>query len=79
MVVKLVIDDEWSGCQSGDQLETWVCHYMNDLSAVRSIGSWNLSSSFLETFAWTADFNPHTVHQTIAQTWIHLHGLARDY
>ena len=52
---------------------------MNDLSAVRSIGSWNLSSGFLQTFAWTADFNPHTVQQTVAQTWIRLHGLAREY
>ncbi|MCI08844.1 NADPH:quinone oxidoreductase-like, partial [Trifolium medium] len=29
--------------------------------------------------AWTADFNPHTVQHTIAQTWIRIHGLAREY
>jgi len=48
----------------------------DDLSAVRSIGAWNLSSGFLRTFAWTVDFNPRKVQQTIVQTWIHLHGLA---
>jgi hypothetical protein len=53
--------------------------FLDDLSAIRSIGSWNLSPGFLRTFAWTADFNPHTVQHTIAQTWIRIHGLAREY
>jgi len=39
----------------------------------------DLSSGFLRTFAWAADFNPHEVQQTIALTWIRLHGLAREY
>jgi hypothetical protein len=52
---------------------------LDDLSAIRSIGSWNISSGFLRTFAWKADFNPHTVQHTIAQTWICINGLAREY
>lgn len=52
---------------------------LDDLSAVRSTGVWNLSSGFLQTFAWTADFNLRKVQQTIAQTWIRLHGHAREY
>jgi len=40
---------------------------LDDLSAVRSIRAWNVSSGFLQTFAWTTDFNPHKVQQTIAQ------------
>ncbi|KAK2360275.1 hypothetical protein QL285_085560 [Trifolium repens] len=52
---------------------------LDDLSAVRSIGFWNLSPGLLRTFAWSADFNPHNVQPSNAQTWIHIHGLAREY
>jgi len=56
-----------------------ICKILLHWQCIRPIGSWNLSSGFLRTFAWTANFNPHTVQQTVAQTWIHLHGLAREY
>lgn len=52
---------------------------MDDLNAVRSLGFWNLSPGLLRTFAWSADFNPYTVQPTNAQTWIRIHGLAREY
>jgi hypothetical protein len=52
---------------------------LDDLSAVRSIGFWNLSPGLLRTFAWSADFNPHNVQPSNAQTWIRIHGLAREY
>ncbi|GAU30141.1 hypothetical protein TSUD_360340 [Trifolium subterraneum] len=52
---------------------------LDDLCAIISIGSWNLSPGFLRTFGWTTDFNPHNVQHTIAQTWIRIHGLAREY
>lgn len=69
----------WSMVPLGNGSFEFVFTSLNDLCAVRSIGSWNLSPGFLKTFAWTADFNPQTVQQTVAQTWIHLHGLAREY
>jgi hypothetical protein len=69
----------WSMAPLGKGYFEFVFSSLDDLSAVRSIGSWNLSPGFLRTFAWTADFNPHKVQQTIAQTWIRLHGLSREY
>jgi len=39
---------------------------LDDLSAVRSIGSWNLALCLLRTFAWPVDFNPQTVQQANA-------------
>ncbi|GAU51552.1 hypothetical protein TSUD_414150 [Trifolium subterraneum] len=50
-----------------------------DLSAVRSIGFWNLSPGLLRTFDWSADFNRFTVQPNNAQVWICIHGLAREY
>ncbi|GAU50339.1 hypothetical protein TSUD_243170 [Trifolium subterraneum] len=35
----------------------------------------SLGKGFLRTFVWTADFNPHSVQHTIAQTWIRIHAL----
>lgn len=69
----------WSMVPLGNGYFEFVFTPLNDLCVVRSIGSWNLSSGFLRTFAWTADFNTHTMQQTVAQTWICLHGLAREY
>ncbi|AES72172.1 DUF4283 domain protein [Medicago truncatula] len=65
----------WSMAPLGNGYFEFVFTSLNDLCDVRSIGSSNLSPDFLSTFAWTADFNPHTVQQTVAQTWIHLHGV----
>jgi len=69
----------WSMALLGKGYFEFVFSSLDDLSAVRSIGAWNLSPGFLRTFGWTADFNPHKVQQTIAQTWIRLHGLFREY
>jgi len=66
----------WSMAPLGKGYFEFVFSSLDDLSAVRSIGSWNLSLDFLRTFAWTVDFNPHKVQQTISQTWIRLHGLS---
>jgi len=52
---------------------------LDDLSVVRSVGSWNLSSGLLRTFSWTLDFNPLTMQQTTAQTWVRVHGLVSEY
>jgi hypothetical protein len=52
---------------------------LDDLSAGRSIGSWNLEPGLLKTFAWTADFNPHTMQHTYAQRWICIRGLTHEY
>jgi len=30
-------------------------------------------------FSWTPYFNPLTLQQTTAQTWVRIHGLAREY
>ncbi|KAK2442246.1 hypothetical protein QL285_013459 [Trifolium repens] len=69
----------WSMVSLGKGYFEFIFSSLDDLSAIRSIGSWNLSPGFLRTFAWTADFNPHIVQHTIAQTWIRIHGLAREY
>jgi hypothetical protein len=69
----------WSMVSLGKGYFEFVFSSLDDLSVVRSIGAWNLSPGDLRTFAWTINFNPHKVQQTIAQTLILLHGLSREY
>ncbi|GAU50241.1 hypothetical protein TSUD_194760 [Trifolium subterraneum] len=66
-------------CLKGKGYFEFIFSSLDDLSAVRSIGFWNFSLGLLRTFAWSADFNPYTVPPTNAQTWIRIHGLAREY
>lgn len=46
---------------------------------VLAVGSWNLSSSILRTFAWTKDFVPASMKMTKAQCWVRIHGLPMEY
>ncbi|GAU37091.1 hypothetical protein TSUD_395130, partial [Trifolium subterraneum] len=72
-------NEEWSMVSLGKGYIEFIFSSLDDLSAVRSIGFWNLSPGLLRTFAWSADFNPFTVQPTNAQVWIHIHGLAHEY
>ncbi|XP_045802224.1 uncharacterized protein LOC123895782 [Trifolium pratense] len=72
-------NEQWSMVSLGKGYFEFIFSSLDDLSVVRSIGFWNLSSGLLRTFAWSADFNPFTVQPTNAQIWIRIHGLAREY
>lgn len=69
----------WSMASLGKGYYEFEFSSLDDLSAVRSVGSWNLSPGLLRMFSWTPDFNPFTMQQTTAQTWVRIHGLAREY
>ncbi|GAU43589.1 hypothetical protein TSUD_27910 [Trifolium subterraneum] len=49
---------------------------MQDLKE-RILKFWKTNEQW--TFAWSADVNPYTAQPTNAQTWIRIHGLAREY
>jgi hypothetical protein len=52
---------------------------LEDVRRVRSVPSWNLNPGFLKFFAWTKDFNPKMQHNTSAQVWVKIFGLAQEY
>jgi hypothetical protein len=52
---------------------------LEDVRRVRSVPSWNLNPGFLKLFVWTKDFNPRMQHNTSAQVWVRLYGLAQEY
>jgi hypothetical protein len=72
-------NEQWSIVSLGKGYYEFIFSSLDDLSAVRSLGFWNLSPGLLMTFAWSVDFNPFTAQPTDAQTWIRIHGLAREY
>jgi len=69
----------WSMASLGKGYFEFEFSSLDDLSTVRSVGSWNISPGLLRTFSWTPDFNPLTMQQTTTQTWVRIHGLAREY
>jgi len=69
----------WSMVSPGKGYFEFIFSSLDDLRAARSIWSWNLAPGLLRTFVWTTDFNPHTVQQANALTWIHIHGLLCEY
>jgi len=46
-----------------------------EFSSLDDLSAWNLSPGLLRTFSWTPDFNPLTMQQTTAQTWVRIMGL----
>jgi len=52
---------------------------VEDVRRVRSISSWNLSPGLVKIFAWSKDFNPRNQHNSSAQVWVKIYGLAQEY
>jgi hypothetical protein len=69
-------NEEWSMVSLGKGFFEFIFSSLYDLSAVRSLGFWNLSPILLRTFVWSADFKTYIVQPTNAQIWIRTHGVA---
>jgi hypothetical protein len=70
---------KWGITSLGKGFYEFVFSKLEDVQKVRSAGSWSLNPGLLKLFAWSSDFNPNVQHQTSAQVWVKIHGLAQEY
>ncbi|MCI08339.1 pectin acetylesterase, partial [Trifolium medium] len=70
---------KWGVFSLGKGFYEFIFSSLEDVRRVRSVASWNLSSGLLKLFAWSNDFNPKAQHNSSAQVWVKIYGLAQEY
>jgi hypothetical protein len=70
---------KWGIISLGKGFYEFTFSSLEDVKRVRSIPSWNINPGLLKLFAWSRDFNPKLQHNTSAQVWVRIYGLAQEY
>jgi hypothetical protein len=70
---------KWGIISLGKGFYEFTFSSLEDVKRVRSVPSWNINPGLLKLFAWSRDFNPKMQHNTSAQVWVRIYGLAQEY